>query len=387
MPADSTFAAPTSALVVALLASLCVNVLQYITRPNIVEASAHLGQQVQMHRRLSSSSSSSTNSGDVVSSVNPMLDCASVACPRQFTPSPPIVTGASTMVPYFADTRFYLHPPRSMLELTQLFYGSSARLGEPYLDFTNPFHRKPNLNYQWTQLTDEKLEQAWALLPYRGRRARLVVEVGSFLGRSSVRIAQWLKRREAAAAAAGEAASVVPLLCIDTWLGDLGMLLGQIYPEEMGRRFGHSTLYHVWLSNMIAMNLTERVLPLVAPSLLGARALEFLRLAADVIYLDSAHEQRETFMELTSFWPLVRPGGLLIGDDFNWKAVSHDTQLFARTHNLTVRSFDGCHERLRDPKGGGLCVWYLQKPTSERFRGQIERRPKLRDWRSQPQMR
>lgn len=82
------------------------------------------------------------------------------------------------------------------------------------------------------------------------------------------------------------------------------------------------TLYHQWLLNVISANLTEHVLPLVAPSLMGARVLDYLRLSVDVLYLDSAHELRETFMELTAYWPLIRPGGVLLGDDFNWRAVS-----------------------------------------------------------------
>ena len=45
-----------------------------------------------------------------------------------------------------------------------------------------------------------------------------------------------------------------------------------------------------------------------------------------------------------------------MGDDFNWLAVSHDVQLFARTHNLTFSSFDRCHERLRDaPSAETVC--------------------------------
>ena len=67
----------------------------------------------------------------------------------------------------------------------------------------------------------------------------------------------------------------------------------------------------------------------------------------------------------------------MLGDDFNWKAVSHDAQLFARTHDLELRSFDGCHERLRTDTGGGLCVWFLQKPANEKMRGMVERRPSL----------
>ena len=85
------------------------------------------------------------------------------------------------------------------------------------------------------------------------------------------------------------------------------------------------TLYHQWLLNVISANLTEHVLPLVAPSLMGARVLDYLRLSVDVLYLDSAHELRETFMELTAYWPLIRPGGVLLGDDFNWRAVRTPT--------------------------------------------------------------
>ena len=77
--------------------------------------------------------------------------------------------------------------------------------------------------------------------------------------------------------------------------------------------------------------------------------------------------------ELVSYWPLVRPGGLLMGDDFNWFAVSHDVQLFARSHNLTLYSFDRCHETLRDTPATErvtrTCVWYMRKEEAEARRG------------------
>lgn len=212
--------------------------------------------------------------------LDAMRDCASTACPREFAPSPAVETGDAVYWPFRADTRFRLHPPRSMLELTQLLYGESAVVGEPYRGYDNPFGRQPDMNYQWTQVNDAVLEQAWRLV---GGRARLIVEVGSFVGKSSVVIGQWLQRREAAGAARGRrsarrrlgavagtnsssadarrrlASSGTPrtrggggsphgggrphgavaappsagggppptlLLCIDSWLGDLGMLLG-----------------------------------------------------------------------------------------------------------------------------------------------------------------
>lgn len=289
-------------------------------------------------------------------------DCASVACPALFRPVPEPTTGHSRYRPFLADTRFRRRPPHDMLELTEMLYGGDAQLGEPYLGYDNPFGRSVDMRYAWTQVTENILDQAHALL---GSKLRFVVEVGSFMGKSSVLIAEWLRRRE-------EGTKKVPLLCIDTWTGDLGMTLGHIYRDKIAKRHGMPTLYHTWLLNVIASNNTERILPLVAPSLLAARVLDFSRLAADIIYLDSAHEQQETFLELAAYWPALRPGGLLIGDDFNWKAVSHDVQLFARTYNLTLESFNACHLTLRDsPPDADVrttCVWYLRKPSTADLR-------------------
>ena len=89
-----------------------------------------------------------------------------------------------------------------------------------------------------------------------------------------------------------------------------------------------------------------------------------LRYAADLVYLDSAHEMGETFLEMDLYWALLTPGGVLVGDDLNWWAVAHDVQLFARVQEVEVQSFNGCHKDWIEQTGrrGHLCVWYLQKP-------------------------
>ena len=76
-------------------------------------------------------------------------------------------------------------------------YGEKADVGEVYRGFTNPYGRAPYLQYEWTQINEKILEQAWSLLPNGGKSAKLFVEVGSFVGRSSVLIGEWLRKREA----------------------------------------------------------------------------------------------------------------------------------------------------------------------------------------------
>lgn len=47
-----------------------------------------------------------------------------------------------------------------------------------------------------------------------------------------------------------------------------------------------------------------------------------------MIYLDSAHEIDETYIELCLYWRQLRPGGILMGDDYGWPAVRTDVDRF-----------------------------------------------------------
>ena len=75
-------------------------------------------------------------------------DCSSVACPKRFSATPPVLLGASVYRPFQPDTRFRLRAPNSMLELTRMLYGPKALLGEPYLNYANPYQKRLNVRYQ-----------------------------------------------------------------------------------------------------------------------------------------------------------------------------------------------------------------------------------------------
>jgi hypothetical protein len=48
-----------------------------------------------------------------------------------------------------------------------------------------------------------------------------------------------------------------------------------------------------------------------------------LSISADLIYLDAAHSYHEVLADIRAFWPLVRQGGVMFGDDFEvtWPGV------------------------------------------------------------------
>merc|ERR1719408_727405 len=116
-----------------------------------------------------------------------------------------------------------------------------------------------------------------------------MVEVGSFHGNSALTQLQVIESR---------GWSDIPLLCIDDWEKKLT-------PGELVD--GRSTSYWQFMLNIqdhIQRGIIgpRHVVPMVATSTVGARYLLALGIQTDMIYLDSAHERDETFIEMKLFW-------------------------------------------------------------------------------------
>jgi hypothetical protein len=99
---------------------------------------------------------------------------------------------------------------------------------------------------------------------------------------------------------------------------------------------GRPTVYYQFLANVIAQNLTDIILPVSMSSIIGARFLQTFQFHPQLIYLDSAHEQGETLIELALYWNILQSGGVLFGDDWNWIAVRCDVKKFMYMKNLTI---------------------------------------------------
>lgn len=182
-----------------------------------------------------------------------------------------------------------------------------------------------------------------------GRPPSLFVEVGSFHGHSAILQAKILDKH-------GHVET--PLLCIDPWTGDLGMLLfrddwdKKLTPGELAD--GRSTSYWQFMLN-VQSEIKERrigpkhIIPLAVTSVVAARYLMALKITPDVIYLDSAHEADETFTELLLYYNVLAKGGIIYGDDFSWESVHHDVTRFAEMKGLKLVN-------------NGV-TWYIQKPA------------------------
>lgn len=163
-----------------------------------------------------------------------------------------------------------------------------------------------------------------------------IVECGSMIGGSAILMATVLRDTNR---------STTEIVCIDPFTGDVNMWDW----EKMGGtghggwRFlrlenGMPTIYKRFLANCRDSGFEDKILPINTTTSVGIKLLQRLLSQKRIthlpnyIYLDSAHEKDETFIELTLCWNcLGESGGILFGDDWDWSSVREDVIKFSNT--------------------------------------------------------
>lgn len=174
----------------------------------------------------------------------------------------------------------------------------------------------------------------------------VIVEVGSWKGLSATRMASIVKELGFHSA---------KIVCVDTWLGAPEFWTwGRDDPTRggsLGLVNGFPSVFYTFTKNVKSVGHDDVIVPFPISSVQGADVLKNLGVKADVIYVDGAHEFDAVSSDLQKYWPLLKTGGTLIGDDFDpmdWKGVVLAAQVFALSVQcpLTTRG----------------AVWTLVKP-------------------------
>lgn len=211
------------------------------------------------------------------------------------------------------------HGPIS--ELLSELYGGDSPFNYADMTFRDD-------GYPHTNLIPDVIESILDFVP-----TKFWLELGSMVGGSAIRVAEVAKAR-------GGATEIV---CVDPFTGDVNMWAWE-QPKKQAKEWqflrlerGRPTIYDRFMANVAAAGHKDIVLPITATSIVGVRLMGRLfsehRLSSlpNVIYLDSAHEMEETYLELQSCWSLLPAGGILFGDDWSWDAVRTDVLKFAKT--------------------------------------------------------
>lgn len=140
-------------------------------------------------------------------------------------------------------------------------------------------------------MTPEELR--WLESTARGKQ--LVVEFGSWRGRSSVALA-----------------AAVKLVCVDTFVD---------MPQEDGT--GESTYPHFCRSIADDADHVEAIVASLASEATAAMLRKRFGNSADVVFIDASHDEQSVLRDISIAASLVRPGGILCGHDFSpaWPGV------------------------------------------------------------------
>ena len=162
-------------------------------------------------------------------------------------------------------------------------------------------------------------------------RPRLIIEVGSWMGLSTVSMARALKKHGLFDTA---------IICVDTWLGSIEHWLEDEWRPNLELAGGYPSFYKNFISNILQTGHAGDVVPLPMPSLMGARFLSAHGIQADVIYIDGSHEEEDVYRDAKAYWELLAPGGMLFGDDFPLPGVGQGVMCFAKEAGVQCQTSD-----------------------------------------------
>jgi len=142
------------------------------------------------------------------------------------------------------------------------------------------------------------------------------VELGSWLGESSILIAQWLPPHGI-------------LYCIDTWEGSVEH---KTDPQWSGYL---PTLYRQFISNVIHAGQQNKIKPI--RSMTTSAVKTFLPETVGVVFIDASHEYQDVLKDCKDWWPILKPDGIMCGDDYDWPNVKKAVDEFASIYALKPR--------------------------------------------------
>lgn len=158
-------------------------------------------------------------------------------------------------------------------------------------------------------------------------KPKIIVEIGVWKGGSTMTMAHKLKELKLDAA----------VISVDTWLGAWDHWVNPQWKEELCFMNGYPRLFEKFQSNVLHNGLQDFVVPLPLDSVNAAQVVNHFGISADIIHIDGGHDYAAVSNDLHSWWKILRPGGILILDDYVENGT-HWPEVFSATNDFLAKA-------------------------------------------------
>ena len=135
---------------------------------------------------------------------------------------------------------------------------------------------------------------------------KTIVEIGVWKGGSVLAMAQRLKDKNYKST----------VIAVDTWLGSWDHWESDEWFGHLNFQQGYPTIAHKFMNNVVLSGLSDFIVPLPVDSVNAAHVLAHYKVFPEIIHLDGGHDYHAVMSDLERWWPLLRNGGIFIGDDY-----------------------------------------------------------------------
>lgn len=161
----------------------------------------------------------------------------------------------------------------------------------------------------------------------------IIFEVGSWKGLSATTMAKLCKQ-------IGQKCTIV---AVDTWLGAPEFWTWGIDDPTRGGSLslahGYPRVFETFTKNVKCLGHADVIAPFPLSSMAAVEVFKYYGLCAHIIYIDASHEYESVAQDINGYWPLLKPGGVMLGDDYSsyWPGVKKAVDEFVQSKNLPLR--------------------------------------------------
>ena len=161
-------------------------------------------------------------------------------------------------------------------------------------------------------------------------KPRKYLEVGAYEGRSAFLFS--------VLAALQEQAPVIHLTSVDSWQGgdehrEAGVAMGSV-------EGCYDAVIQECKPILSGSSVFEKIKGLSSDSLASIRNRQNFY---DLILVDAGHKAKDVLADMVHAWPLLRPGGIMILDDYTWIPRHQVNDLLINAPKLGIDSFLNCY--------------------------------------------